>query len=224
MNIVTGILKFFDSKKGFGIVTTAVGDVFLHRSKAGDFVNVLTDGAKVTMDVMTTYEKSAYKRSAVSVQNVTEPKSVRCFATVKWYNADKGFGFATVVDGEFAGKDAYLSRSVCGDVGILPAENMPMLAIVAEKQVGRLAVISFVSNEEVAADFANFIAKTMADTADAVVEMEAESPKPKAKPARVKKAKPVDIAEMAGKSEGDTALADAMKKALNGSGGSAAHH
>lgn len=124
IDTVTTTLKWFEQHKGFGFVHDEASDTdaFLHASvlkQAGyetlnpgtTIVCTLAEAQKgkqvisiISVDESTAKEEAPYPHEG-SAENASELVK----ATVKFYNAGKGFGFATV-DG--MGKDVFLPRKL----------------------------------------------------------------------------------------------------------------
>jgi CspA family cold shock protein len=106
-------VKWFNVEKGFGFVTPLDGraEAFLHASvlsRGG--VPQLSEGAELLCEVADGPKGPQVTRvvellAAAALLPDTEPDMP---GTVKWYQADKGFGFVTVEDG---GRDIFLHKS-----------------------------------------------------------------------------------------------------------------
>ncbi|KEG16870.1 cold-shock protein [Bartonella bacilliformis] len=108
---ITGIIKWFDSSKGYGFVTPdfpKLPDILLHISvMQRDGFQTALEGAKVVCSVKKTKRglkciqvKSIDLSSAVHPSEIpvrthitVSPESGLERAIVKWFNRDKGFGF-----------------------------------------------------------------------------------------------------------------------------------
>ncbi len=156
-NLVRGTLAFFNRTKGFGIVRTDVGDVFLHATKAGAFLDQLVDGASVEIDVVTRFELGEYKRSAARVMAVSEPQPIMAYGCVKWYDAAKGFGYISLV-GEFAGQDARINRAVIDGSGfdLAACAGMPVRVTIEPNGRG-YGVTAFASDEAIVAAYSAIV-------------------------------------------------------------------
>jgi CspA family cold shock protein len=143
---VTAVVKRFDPERGFGFVAIdgGAGDAFLHISalqQAGaDAVAPGTRlrvrvgqgqrGPQVTevLEVGNVEESSArprIPRAAAPTSGSTEiggGEEVR--GTVKWYNAEKGFGFVARNDG---GKDVFVHATVLERSGTAPLSDGQMV-------------------------------------------------------------------------------------------------
>ena len=112
----TGTVKWFNPVKGFGFVTPVDGtaDIFLHLSALHDVgvseldagttvVCEVTQGPKglqvvrvISVDTSTATEKSSLVDRETSLDShAIVPEGNFFEATVKWFNADKGYGFIT---------------------------------------------------------------------------------------------------------------------------------
>lgn len=90
----TGVVKWFDPKRGFGFVVSPTGeDVLLHVSalKDGGFHEVCA-GASVDYE---RHERRALAARVVAVRDVPtrHAKGDTVRGTIKWFNRDKGVGF-----------------------------------------------------------------------------------------------------------------------------------
>ena len=113
--MIKGHVKWFDATKGYGFIVTAdgAGDVLLHANVLRNFgQSSVADGAGITVKV----QKTARGVQAVEVLDIALPvgailphaddESPRMLeevamlplepARVKWFDKDKGFGFANV--------------------------------------------------------------------------------------------------------------------------------
>ena len=136
--VVDATVKWFNSEKGFGFAELAdgSGDAFLHIAAvqaAG--LETVQPGAKLKAQVsqgakgpqisriVEVDESEAAppppRRGAPSGgpgRRIADPATaVEMVGTVKWFNADKGFGFIACDDG---GKDVFLHVSVLGRSGL----------------------------------------------------------------------------------------------------------
>ncbi|MEO6298486.1 MAG: cold shock domain-containing protein [Paracoccaceae bacterium] len=112
---VQGRVKWFDPGKGFGFIVAdeAGGDILLHANVLRNFgQSSIADGAGITVTV----QRTARGVQAVEVLEIAPPEGVQLVlnqedqhtvgedltalplepARVKWFDKDKGFGFANV--------------------------------------------------------------------------------------------------------------------------------
>jgi cold shock CspA family protein len=159
---MTGTLKFWHNAKGFGIVTTAAGDVLVHVTKAGDWLEPMkADGAKIDILVTTKYEDGGYKRSATAVTNVTLPEVRTVWASVKTFNAERCSATVFLGELDLLGQTAFIPKSVIQGSAIVPGVGMPMRATIVRTTPG-WDVRSYESNEKVAADYDVYMANMRA--------------------------------------------------------------
>ena len=153
VNII-GTVKFFDQAKGFGIIVTKLGDVFIHVSKASGKQAELVADAEVRVDFFTTYKDGQYKHAATALLSVKAlPAPVEVLDVVKFYSSEKNFGFIHCGGAGFSKDEAILRGNVANRAGIVPGKGMPVRAIVVEEPKGPV-VISFQWGPQVEADYA----------------------------------------------------------------------
>jgi cold shock protein len=136
---IDGAVKWFNATKGFGFVelSDGSGDVFLHAAaleaaghttvdpgtKLSVQVAVGQKGRQVTsvlaVDTSTAVAPSGPARSAHRASPGRERHDLATATSiegaVKWYNADKGFGFVVCEDGE---KDVFLHATIVERAGL----------------------------------------------------------------------------------------------------------
>lgn len=105
-----GVLKFFNTMKGFGFVDTKEGDIFLHATKAERFIGHLVPGAVVTI----AYKTGQRGLETSEVVSVSEPPVYE--GEIKFYDTDRNFGFISCPDLD----DVFLPRSVALAAGVVP--------------------------------------------------------------------------------------------------------
>jgi cold shock protein len=159
---VDAIVKWFNSTKGFGFVELAdgSGDAFLHAaileaagratvdpdSKLSVQVGVGKKGRQVTAVLAVDASTGAAPRAnarpsarASSSRERPDPATATSIeGTVKWFNADKGFGFVACEDGE---KDVFVHASIVERAGLRGLDEGQRLAMkVVKTQKGREAI------------------------------------------------------------------------------------
>jgi CspA family cold shock protein len=158
---VDAVVKWFNSEKGFGFVELGdgSGDAFLHiavledggqgdvlpGSKLRVQVGQGQKGAQVTavlgVDASAAAPAPSRKPSINGPSRRERPNPTTASdieGTVKWFNADKGFGFVVCEDG---GKDVFLHISVVERVGLRGVDEGQRLAMkVVNTQKGREAI------------------------------------------------------------------------------------
>lgn len=161
---VDATVKWFNSEKGFGFAELAdgSGDVFMHigalQAAGHDSVTPGTKlrvqvgqgakGPQVTAVLEVDTSTALPQRPPVgpshggqdrSHRHAPDPSSAAEMAgTVKWFNAEKGFGFVASEDG---GKDVFVHVSVLGRAGLTNlAEGQAVAMRVADTPKGREAV------------------------------------------------------------------------------------
>jgi CspA family cold shock protein len=130
---VSGVVKWFSPEKGFGFVelSDGSGDAFLHGSvlaqsgisavQPGEILEVRVGpghkGPHVTEVVSvdrSTATPMGSQRSSAQATTLNGP-SIEETGTVKWFNADKGYGFIVMKGG---GKDVFVHISALDRSGI----------------------------------------------------------------------------------------------------------
>jgi CspA family cold shock protein len=155
--VIEGRVKWFDPGKGFGFIVTeaADGDILLHANVLRNFgQSSIADGAGITVRV----QQTARGVQAVEVLGIQPPEGVALVlaeedqsglpddvtslplepARVKWFDKDKGFGFANVFGRP---EDVFIHVEVLRVSGFadLVAGEAVCLRIVEGKR-GRMAV------------------------------------------------------------------------------------
>jgi CspA family cold shock protein len=156
---VRAVVKWFKPERGFGFVelSDGSGDAFLHASvlernsvtavQPGETLEVrISPGQKgpqvtevLSVDTSTATPPSARRSAFPSTGRPSfETSSVEETGTVKWFNAQKGFGF---IVREGGGKDAFVHASVLERSGIQTLnEGQRVLVDIAEGRKGPEAV------------------------------------------------------------------------------------
>jgi CspA family cold shock protein len=159
---IEAIVKWFNAEKGFGFVELAdgSGDAFLHAAvleaaghatvdpgaKLSVQVGVGQKGRQVTavlaLEASTGAAPQAKARPAAKASSGWErpdPATATSIeGTVKWFNADKGFGFVVCEDGE---KDVFVHVSIVERAGLRGLDEGQRLAMkVVKTQKGREAI------------------------------------------------------------------------------------
>jgi CspA family cold shock protein len=157
---VRAVVKWFKPERGFGFVemTDGSGDAFLHATvlerggitavQAGETLEIRVapgqKGPQVTEVISvdsSTAAPPAARRSAYPPANrsaVPSEATVQEAGTVKWFNAQKGFGFIVRDEG---GKDAFVHASALERSGVSTLnEGQRVLIDIAEGRKGPEAV------------------------------------------------------------------------------------
>src|SRR5262245_31398784 len=154
-------VKWFNEEKGFGFVELGdgSGDAFLHigvlqgaghdavapetkllvQVGQGQKGRQVTAVLEVDASGVGAAQESSRRSQVSSKRKLVEP-STACAVegTVKWFSADKGFGFAVAEDGD---KDVFIHISVVEKAGIrVLAERQRVAMQVVKTQKGREAI------------------------------------------------------------------------------------
>ena len=109
--IVSGLVKWFDSHKGYGFIAADGGDILLHQTcvRESGFRQVL-EGANVTCEIaqgpkglqavrlLQVNNGTAQMMPAAAerpVRNIVSPRGPAFEAMVKWFDRSKGYGFVS---------------------------------------------------------------------------------------------------------------------------------
>ncbi len=157
-----GVVKWFDSTRGFGFVVTAMGDVLVHFSLLRDHGRrTLPEGATITclaisgsrglqateiltVDLSTATgpdpdERSVDRRSRGDTDALLAHASALEPVLVKWFNRLKGYGFLVRPGGT---EDIFVHMETLRRAGFADvAPDQPLRARVAPGDKGPLAVI-----------------------------------------------------------------------------------
>ncbi len=117
-------VKWFNIAKGFGFVAPADGspEAFLHISvlnRAG--LHELAEGATILCEIAAGTKGPQVTRllevidAGTAAATAPTGPTIDMVGTVKWFKADKGFGFATPQDG---GRDIFIHKSVLRRCGL----------------------------------------------------------------------------------------------------------
>jgi cold shock protein len=157
---IEAVVKWFNGDKGFGFVELAdrSGDAFLHAavleaaghatvnpgSKLNVQVGVGQRGPQVTAVLAVDASagaaaRSSARSSAKAPSDRDRPAAASSIeGTVKWFNADKGFGFVVCEDGQ---KDVFVHASIVERAGLRGLDEGQRLAMrVVNTKKGREAI------------------------------------------------------------------------------------
>jgi len=98
-----GTVKWFNPKKGYGFIEPADGgkDLFVHVThvqQAG--LKTLEEGQAVEYDVESDGPRGRISAVNINLANGTSSVGTQRNGVVKWFNADKGYGFIKPDDSE----------------------------------------------------------------------------------------------------------------------------
>ena len=121
----TGVLKFFNNKKGFGFIIPEGGgdDVFLHISELGIAGLFLPNGQKLKYkigpgrngDVMAVEVEIIVDDAPILSLVAGTDTAVRLKGKVKWFDEKEKFGFITPRNGD---KDAFVHITAVKEAGL----------------------------------------------------------------------------------------------------------
>lgn len=139
-------VKWFNPDKGFGFVAPVDGspDAFIHVSVLQKFgINILPEEAEILcevgqgvkgMQVLRIIEIDSSGAPAAPMRAAPPPQDGATLAgSVKWFAAEKGFGFITGDDG---GKDIFIHKSVlrrCGIDSLAEGQRVSVVATTTQK-------------------------------------------------------------------------------------------
>lgn len=168
---LSGTVKFFDNKKGFGYITTDKGDFYINSAIAGGHASELIKGARVSIACISRYQAGKYTLELDSLFSVKTSEMV--LDTVRFFDENKGYGFVNCSGAGLSKDQAFLHMSVAKQSGIIPGEGMPVRAVIVESERGP-KVTSFEWGEEVEAAWKMQMAMLHAD--DGAKQITAEMP------------------------------------------------
>ena len=152
-----GVVKWFDPGRGFGFVVSEEGgpDILLHANVLRNFgQSSVADGTRVTILVQNT-QRGVQAVEVLGIESIAgheapgledfkalTPEELRAAplrpARVKWFNKDKGFGFANVFGRP---EDVFLHVEVLRRSGLSDVQSGEALGLRAiEGKRGRMAV------------------------------------------------------------------------------------
>ena len=156
-DVVAGRVKWFDPGKGFGFIVSdeAVGDILLHANVLRNFgQSSIADGAQIVVRV----QETARGVQAVNVLEIRPPEAANQVqadvaeaglfadvtaiplepARVKWFDKDKGFGFANVFGRQ---EDIFVHVEVLRVSGFADLQAGEAVGLrIADGKRGRMAV------------------------------------------------------------------------------------
>jgi len=153
---VQGVVKWFSPDKGFGFVelSDGSGDAFLHESvlaqsgittvQPGETVEVrvgpghkgphITEVLGVDSSTAAPVASPRSRFRAETSNGASTEKAVEETGTVKWFNAERGYGFIALANG---GKDVFVHVSALERSGLVGlAEGQPVAVDVIEGRKG----------------------------------------------------------------------------------------
>lgn len=151
-----GVVKWFDPARGFGFVVSDEGgpDILLHANVLRNFgQSSVADGARLTILVQDT-QRGVQATEVVSIESAAtgaapgledfeslSPEEIRAMplepSRVKWFNKDKGFGFANVFG---SNEDVFIHIEVLRASGLSDLQPGEAVSIrVIDGRRGRMA-------------------------------------------------------------------------------------
>ena len=124
---IDGTLKWFDRTKGFGFLTSSEfeEDIFLHHSVLADAAGFVLLVGSVLEVLVQDFEQGVRVVEVLSIEPPTdidamvEMENIASIAVIparmKWFDKNKGFGFANAFRGE---EDIFVHFSILGRYGI----------------------------------------------------------------------------------------------------------